>query len=191
MKKLNKLLVIGLIILLIIIIILCIIIKKLSFKPKTNNNIKTEIKDQVKPNKDNKTKSDDSLFNDSNSYERVNSSENKSTVVNNYYYITNEGDVINYIDGVVDEATTVKEKSKLTKAFETLSDFIFYNGTIKGYTFDELSDSGKEKVMNAWNRLDSYIESKYPDYKSSLKDGVMVKKEKIEEVGYQQYMNEM
>ena len=34
------------------------------------------------------------------------------------------------------------------------------------------------KVMNAWNRLDSYIESKYPDYKSSLKDKYQQTKEK-------------
>lgn len=178
MKKVNKLLVIGLIILLIIIIILCIIIKKINNKPKYNN-LKNEIKEDIKNNKNvnnYKSKLDDSLFDDSQTYERVTSNNDQSTE-NNYYYISNEGDVINYIDDVVEEATNVKEKSKLTKAFETLSDFIFYNGTIKGYTFDELTDSGKEKVMNAWYKLDSYIESKYPNYKSSLKDKYQETKE--------------
>lgn len=192
MKKVNKILVVGLIILLFIIIVLCLVIKKISnnsTKESTKNTTTYEEKNSGSVKKNNTEKNSDSnkasdeLFNDASTYERLEDGSSTPSITNNYYYITNEGDVTNYIEDVVDKATTVKEKSRLTKAFETLSDFIFYNGTIKGYTFDELTDISKEKVMNAWYKLDSYIESHYPDYKSNLKN----KYQEVKEAAVEKY----
>ncbi len=65
-----------------------------------------------------------------------------------------------------DTSKSFKESAKST--FINIVDFIFYDGTIKGVTFKELSDEGKEKVLNLANRIDTTIESKIPNYKESI-----------------------
>lgn len=88
--------------------------------------------------------------------------------------ITNSDDVVTFIDTVVDsavdEAETNENESKLKNTFITLTDFIFYEGTIKGYTFKELTDVQKQKIITAWEKLDAKIEAKYPNYKENLKE---------------------
>lgn len=60
---------------------------------------------------------------------------------------------------------TKENQSKLKKSFITLTDFIFYNGEIKGTTFKELKTDTQNKLLEKWNYLDSKIENKYPNYK--------------------------
>ena len=62
-----------------------------------------------------------------------------------------------------------------------LTDFIFYNGRIKGYTFSELRNEEKEKIVNSWEKLDNYIEKKYPNYKQKIKDTSSKNYSKIKE----------
>lgn len=87
---------------------------------------------------------------------------------------TSSDDVVSYIDNVannaVDEVENGKNESKLKNTFITLTDFIFYGGKIKGYTFKELRDEQKQKIITAWEKLDAQIESKYPNYKEKIKD---------------------
>lgn len=98
----------------------------------------------------------------------------EKTKVNDIETINNSDDVVSYIDTVVDTAIeeneTEKNESKLKNTFITLTDFIFYDGTIKGYTFKELREEQKQKIILAWEKLDAKIESKYPDYKEKLKE---------------------
>lgn len=90
--------------------------------------------------------------------------------------IQTETDVVNYIESMQNEVlnteaeantSTWKEKSK--KLFITVTDFIFYGGKIGGYTFDQLSDSAKTKVITFATNIDNTIESHYPSYKETLK----------------------
>ena len=52
--------------------------------------------------------------------------------------------------------------------FVTIIDFIFYKGTIKGYTFNELSNSVKLKVLSSALYFDSKIDKYFPGYKESI-----------------------
>lgn len=106
--------------------------------------------------------------------ENKNSNYFKEDTKNNNDENTNSDEVVSYIDTVVDsaieDADSNANESKLKNTFVTLTDFIFYEGTIKGYTFKELRDEQKQKIMDAWEKLDTKIESKYPNYKEKIKD---------------------
>ncbi|MBE6157220.1 MAG: hypothetical protein E7160_00270 [Firmicutes bacterium] len=89
----------------------------------------------------------------------------------------NEDDLVKYLNDVedeVDKLTTKKEsitiKNKLKNTFITLTDFAFYGGTIKGMTFNELSDTAKTKVLNIIDSIDTKINNKYPNYKETIKE---------------------
>ena len=89
---------------------------------------------------------------------------------------TNDITIINYINDVEKEVTTltnnensISTKEKLKNTFITLTDFIFYNGTINGITFNELSSSAQEKVLEIYTNIDRKIESYYPNYKETIK----------------------
>lgn len=91
--------------------------------------------------------------------------------------VTTETDFVNYLDNVsgeVDRITLSENPSKsdqniLKNTFITLTDFIFYDGTIKGKKFSELTASCKEKVIDIYTKIDSKIESRFPNYKESIK----------------------
>ena len=152
MKKTNIILVISLIILLSIIAVLCLVIKHIGYD-------KQKIIENDQPKEVEKTSSLDT----SDKKEESNVEYN-TTITNNYYYITN------YIDNTVEEEIQEGNESKLKSTYNVLTDFIFNGGTIKGYTFNELTSEAKEKVMNTYHKLDDYIESKFPNYKSNIKE---------------------
>ena len=88
---------------------------------------------------------------------------------------TKEEEVVSYVSNVearienmnVDSTdTTMKEK--LENTFITLTDFIFYDGTIKGMTFDELTDTAKQEILDLYETIDSKIESYFPHYKENI-----------------------
>lgn len=86
-------------------------------------------------------------------------------VVNYVSTIENEIENINYTES---KKETIKEKLK--ENFIILTDFIFYNGTIKGKTFNELTTSAKEEILELYEKIDNKIESIYPNYKEEIKD---------------------
>ncbi len=89
-----------------------------------------------------------------------------------------DDEVVEYINNVTNEVSELnsekslsqKTKESLKKTFITLTDFIFYDGTIKGKTFKELSSEAQEKVLELYGKLDSKIESVFPNYKEEIKD---------------------
>lgn len=89
-----------------------------------------------------------------------------------------DDEVVEYINNVTNEVSefnsekslSQKTKESLKKTFITLTDFIFYDGTIKGKTFKELSSEAQEKVLELYEKLDSKIESVFPNYKEEIKD---------------------
>ena len=90
---------------------------------------------------------------------------------------SNEEEVVSYVEEVEDEVSTLVNsdsndksvKEKLEDTFITLTDFIFYNGTIKGVTFQELTDNAKEKVLTLYENIDNTIEERFPNYKENIK----------------------
>ena len=161
------------------------------FKQETQNkNLSIEKKSST--NKSNINGKDDELeVKENESYETSKNSEQDS---DNYFYENNsDGDksdssslVVSYVEDTVDtaikeEEISSKNESKLKNTFILLTDFIFYNGRIKGYTFSELRNEEKEKIVNSWEKLDNYIEKKYPNYKQKIKDTSSKNYSKIKE----------
>ena len=89
-----------------------------------------------------------------------------------------DAEVVEYITEVTNEVESLekkeslseKTKSSLKKTFITLTDFIFYDGTIKGKTFKELGSEAQEKILELYEKLDEKIESVFPNYKEDIKD---------------------
>ena len=92
--------------------------------------------------------------------------------------IATDEEVVEYIEDVTNEVETLTEeeslsektKQSLKKAFIALTDFIFYDGTIKGKTFKELSYEAQTKILELYEKLDAKIESVFPNYKEEIKD---------------------
>lgn len=61
-----------------------------------------------------------------------------------------------------------KFKDTAKNGFIKIVDFIFYDGEIKGVTWDELSNSAKAKVVYYALKIDNKIDSKWPNYKEEL-----------------------
>lgn len=66
-----------------------------------------------------------------------------------------------------DEKTITK--SSLKESFITLTDFIFYGGTINNKTFNELTDEVKIQVLTYYNNLNNKIDEKYPGLREEIK----------------------
>ena len=66
----------------------------------------------------------------------------------------------------VDESLT----SKLKTSFVSIVDFIFYGKEIKGYTFNQLTNNAKLKIVGIALVIDSKIDTYFPGYKETIKD---------------------
>ena len=66
-----------------------------------------------------------------------------------------------------DEKTLTK--SSLKECFITLTDFIFYGGTINNKTFNELTDEVKIQVLTYYNNLNNKIDEKYTGLREEIK----------------------
>jgi len=138
---------------------------------ESKNTTDTSTKSNSANTNSNKNSSSNSSTIDSNT--NVSSATN-STVTNNTYS-EKDTTVINEIEKIEDETievmandTSTSAKEKVKGVFISLVDFVFYNGEIKGITFDELTDKGKEKVLQLVNSLDTKIEKKFPGYKEDI-----------------------
>ena len=105
-------------------------------------------------------------------------SSNKNDVSNNTEvntYSSNDEIVINSLESSLTKinngSTSDSSFSDSAKGvFVSIVDFLFYDGEINGVTFDELTDSGKQKVLEIASKVDNAIESKIPGYKETISD---------------------
>jgi hypothetical protein len=89
----------------------------------------------------------------------------------------NDSEFSTYMDDVKEEVNNILESSdisssdegRLRNTFITLTDFIFYDGEIKGKTFSELGYETKLKVMEVYTEIDEKISEKFPNYKDNIK----------------------
>lgn len=154
-----------------LIIIICTVICTLilgnfiyiKYNNKTNSNDDSDLN----------IKKESITLNDKNDYFEEENKDLEKDSISNQDDI-NSNDVSSYIDTVVDsainETNNNENESKLKNTFITLTDFIFYEGTIKGYTFKELREEQKQKILSSWEKLDAKIETKYPNYKENIKE---------------------
>ena len=90
----------------------------------------------------------------------------------------NEGEFVNYMEDVNDSVDSILEKERLSSGdketlkdtFIKITDFIFYDGEIKGKKFSDLTNEAKSKVLSIYEKMDSRIEEKFPNYKDTIKE---------------------
>lgn len=131
--------------------------------------IKEEVKEEIKEKEDSKEEIKiDSKPNDN---ENKDISNNKDTIKNDNY---NEKDNIvidelnNTLKNIEESTQDENFKDKASSTFISIVDFLFYDGTIKGISFDELTEKGKEKVLEISSKIDVKLEEKCPGYKEKI-----------------------
>ena len=148
---------------------------------QVNNNTSDNSNDNI----DNNVTSSNNTSSVSNSTTTNNSSKNAQSNSSNKNDVSNNTEVNTYSSN--DEIVINSLESSLTKinngstsdssfsdsakgVFVSIVDFLFYDGEINGVTFDELTDSGKQKVLAIASKVDNAIESKIPGYKETISD---------------------
>ena len=85
-------------------------------------------------------------------------------------------EVVSFVEKIETEILTEENVNKVLQAaktsFITITDFIFYGAEINGYTFDELTEEAKAKVIAIAIEIDAAIEEVRPGYKDEIKLGV-------------------
>ena len=147
---------------------------------QVNNNTSDNSNDNIDNNvtsSNNASSVSNSTTNNSSKNTQSNSS-NKNDVSNNTEvntYSSNDEIVINSLESSLTKinngSTSDSSFSDSAKGvFVSIVDFLFYDGEINGVTFDELTDSGKQKVLEIASKVDNAIESKIPGYKETISD---------------------
>lgn len=91
-----------------------------------------------------------------------------TTVVTTYDDSLNEEVVLSYMENENNNLKSNFNKGTAKQYFVSLIDFIFYGGKIKGTTFNELTNSAKEKVIYLALKTDGIIDKNIPGYKETL-----------------------
>lgn len=160
--------------LLVVIFILLIIIFCLSLKKENSINdliINEVIDESNNPSTDiptGTTTEDNNVLNSNLNESNIESNTESNTEYNDN---VNENSVIQYFDNMnneINESNFEKCKTKFKDYFITGVDFIFYDKEIKGYTFNELSNEAKLKVIAILIKIDNKIEKYAPGYKESI-----------------------
>lgn len=129
-------------------------------------------------NSNNKETSSNEITKEPNGSANKNNSANNSNQNNNTISSNNNTNnekvenadiaVMNYMNTLQAEMDKPSLGESAKKGFITVIDFIFYNGTIKGHRFSELTNSVKLKVLSATLYFDSEIDKYFPGYKESI-----------------------
>ncbi len=87
----------------------------------------------------------------------------------------NEMDVVNFFEQETNAIETYNEndvsfREKAKNTFTTIIDFLFYGKEVKGYTFKELTNTAKLKVISLALKIDHKIDEYFPNYKEKVKD---------------------
>lgn len=123
----------------------------------------------------NKDKANDSVIDKKEETIDNNANQNNNSTSNNISaYSANDNKVINSLNETLTKVkSNVSDSNFLDSAkgvFISVVDFLFYDGEIKGITFDELTDAGKSKVLQIASNIDDTIEKSYPGYKETISD---------------------
>lgn len=154
----KKIIIIGIVSEIALLLIGCLI--GITYANNKNEEVKEEIKEKEDNNKE-EIKID----------RKLNDNENKDAIKNNNY---NEKDNIvidelnNTLKNIEESTQDENFKDKASSTFISIVDFLFYDGTIKGISFDELTEKGKEKVLEISSKIDVKLEEKCPGYKEKI-----------------------
>lgn len=91
-------------------------------------------------------------------------------------YSENDEIIINELQNIQNEINEIKEDDKeflcdIKSNFITCVDFVFCGTEINGVKFNDLTQKGKQKVLELISTIDNSIENKYPNYKNEISEG--------------------
>lgn len=168
----KKIIIISIISGISLLLIGCLI--KITYANKKNEEVKEKIKEKENNNKE-EIKID----------RKLNDNENKDAIKNDNY---NEKDNIvidelnNTLKNIEESTQDENFKDKASSTFISIVDFLFYDGTIKGISFDELTEKGKEKVLEISSKIDVKLEEKCPGYKEKISNSTSKAYQKASEI---------
>ena len=137
-----------------------VISRNINFSITDNNsNDKDNVNDNSSNTNDDKKNNTNKDNVESNSSEVITTSATDTEVI---AYFTN---LDNNLDNYNQDKSIGK---KLKEGFVTIVDFLFYDGEIKGKTFDELSNTAKIKVLQIAFSIDEKIDKYFPGYKEEI-----------------------
>ena len=137
-----------------------VISRNITFSITDNNsNDKDNVNDNSSNTNDDKKNNTNKDNVETNSSEVITTSATDTEVI---AYFTN---LDNNLDNYNQDKSIGK---KLKEGFVTVVDFLFYDGEIKGKTFDELSNTAKIKVLQIAFSIDEKIDKYFPGYKDEI-----------------------
>lgn len=113
--------------------------------------------------------------NTNNSSETINETEIATETTTSTEYSNNDLLVISEFENIEKELNEILENDKevlnnYKEVFIAIVDFIFYDSEINGVKFDELTQNGKQKVLEISNNINLKIENKFPNYKNDISE---------------------
>lgn len=138
---------------------------------KENNQVDLHAEDtEIKEEKIKNSQVD--LNNENTKAEEKNLNKEESSIKN---YSKEDNIIIDEFNQVKDKVSDIlnsenvnNAKDKAKGIFISIVDFIFYDGEIKGVKFSELTEGGKQKVLEIADNIDSAICKKFPNYKEDI-----------------------
>ena len=148
---------------------------KTTQSPSSNNQTSTNTSQNNQNNKTNNTTNNNQNSTNHSSNNIVENNEtknNNSNTNNNTNIATKSADeaVLEYVNTVKHDADKGLTDT-LKSGFITVVDFLFYDGTIAGHTFNELTTSAKLEVLKAALWIDDKIDHVFPGYKETISNG--------------------
>lgn len=126
----------------------------------TDTSLVNDKIDEGNNNLEKNDKIDNNTYNDNN--DTINYSNEDMIVIKSIENINKE------VDNLVTTENNAEAQSKAKGIFIMLVDFVFYDGEIKGVTFNSLTEAGKTKVLKLINTIDEKIEKHFPHYKEDI-----------------------
>lgn len=138
--------------------------------PSTIEAIKIELLNRKENSVDVSMEEDENVSEDN-----VNNIDNNETEDKNNNVVTySENDVVSYFDKKLVDISSYSNdsgyKEKAKAIFIDIVDFLFYDKEIKGYTFKELTNSAKLKILEIAFKIDDKINDMFPEYKAELSE---------------------
>ncbi len=174
----KKIIIISIVSGIALLLIGCLIGITYANKKNERVKIKEEVKEEIKEKEDN-NKEEIKID------RKLNDNENKNTIKNDNY---NEKDNIvidelnNTLKNIEESTQDENFKDKASSTFISIVDFLFYDGTIKRISFDELTEKGKEKVLEISSKIDVKLEEKCPGYKEKISNSTSKAYQKASEI---------
>lgn len=91
---------------------------------------------------------------------------------------TSEQDVVEYMSGKYDQLVDFLNsdnvdafKNEINQTLAEMVGFVFYDDPILGVSLKDMTDAGKQKVGEIWQKTASLMYDKYPEFTIEVKDG--------------------